>query len=365
VGNLRGVDIGFNPSNLLTMQVPLPPLRYDTNQKKASFFEQLLLRLRSLPGVRGAAAAMFLPMMGYAGTPVQDASKPLLPLNHRLIATIWPVTPEYFRTLGIPLRRGRDFTPHDTADAQRVAIIDEALARRFWPEYPAGLDPVGQRIFVGGVNKNPALIVGIAAHVHEQLEKSAWPESVYVSFAQNASPFAALAIRTTGDPLRFTKAVREQVQAIDHQQPITLIRTMDDLVEEQVGQRRLLVILLGSFALAALLLALIGIYGIIAYSVAQRTQEMGIRRALGAQQSDILRLVVGQGLRLALAGVAAGIAAAFGLTRLMTALLFHVTATDPATFSVVALLFLLVSLAACYIPARRASRLDPMEALRI
>jgi predicted permease len=365
VGNLRGVDVGFNPSHLLTMQVPLPPLRYDTNQKRTTFFQELLQQVGALPGVRGATAAMFLPMMGYAGTPVQDAAKPPLLLNERLIATYWAVTPGYFRTLGIPLRRGRDFTDRDKADAQRVAIIDEVLARRFWPAYPAGVDPIGQRLLIGGVNKNPAEIVGIVAHVHQGLETSAWPESVYVSFAQNAPLFATLAIRTTGDPLRFTRAVREQVQALDHDQPIALVRTMDDLVEEQVGQRRLLVILLGSFALVALLLALIGIYGIIAYSVAQRTQEMGIRRALGAQPSDILRLVVGQGLRLALVGVAVGIAGAFGLTRLMTTLLFHVNPADPATFVAVALLFLLVALAASYIPARRATRIDPMAALRV
>jgi putative ABC transport system permease protein len=365
VSNLRGVDVGFNPSHLLTMQVPLPPLRYDTNQKRATFFEELLGRVGSLPGVRGAAAAMYIPMMGYAGTPVQDASKPPLLLNERLIATFWSVTPGYFRTLGIALRRGRDFTARDNADAPRVAIIDEALARRFWPAYPGGLDPIGQRLLIGGVNKKPVEIIGIAAHVHESLENGSWPESVYVSLAQNAPPFATLAIRTTGNPLSFTKAVREQVQALDRDQPIALVRTMDDLVEEQVGQRRLLVILLGSFALVALLLALIGIYGIIAYSVAQRTQEMGIRRALGAQQSDILRLVVGQGFRLALAGVAVGIAGAFALTRLMTTLLFHVAATDPATFIAVALIFLFVALAASYIPARRATRIDPTAALRI
>jgi predicted permease len=365
VSNLRGIDIGFNPSHLLTMQVPLPPLRYDTNQKRASFFEELVGRVGSLPGVRGAAAAMFLPMMGYAGTPVQDAAKPTLPLNQRLIATIWTTTPGYFRTLGIPLRRGRDFTQRDTADAQRVAIIDEVLARRFWPAYPNGPDPIGQRLLIGGVNKKPAEIVGIVAHVHEALENGNWPESVYVSLAQNAPPFAMLAVRTPGDPLLFTKTVRDQVRALDPDQPVALVRTMDDLVEEQVGQRRLLVILLGSFAGVALLLALIGIYGVIAYSVAQRTQEMGIRRALGAQQSDILRLVVGQGLRLALAGVVVGIAGALGLTRLMDTLLFRVSATDPATFVVVAALFLFVAFAASYFPARRAAKIDPMGALRI
>jgi predicted permease len=365
VSRLRGVQVGFNPSHLLTMRLSLPPVRYDTNQKKVSFFQELIRQVGSAPGIRSAAAGMSLPMMGYAGTPVQDAAKPLLKLNERLIATYMPVTPGYFRTLDIPLRRGREFTDQDTEDAQRVAIVDEALARRFWPEYPSGPDPVGQRLWVGGVNPKPAQIVGIAANVHQSLENSAWPETVYVCFAQNPLPSAMLAIRTDGDPLRFTSAVREQVRALDKDQGISAVRTMDDLVEEEVGQRRLLVILLGSFAGVALMLALIGIYGVIAYSVAQRTREMGIRRALGAQHGDILRLVVVQGFRLAVAGVAIGLAGAYGLTRLMESLLFHVSATDPATFVGVALLFLFVALAASYTPARRATRIDPMAALRI
>jgi len=365
VSRLRGVHVGFNPAHLLTMQLSLPPVRYDTAQKKVSFFQELVRQVGSSPGIRNATAASSLPMSGYAGTPVQDAGKPLLKLNERLIATVLVIAPGYFRTLEIPLRRGREFTERDTEDAQRVAIIDEALARRFWPAYPQGQDPVGQRLWVGGLNPKPAQIVGVVADVHQNLEGSAWPETVYVSFAQSPLPFAMLAVRTEGEPLRLTSVVREQVRALDKDQGVSEIRSMDDLVEEQVGQRRLLVILLGSFAAVALLLALIGIYGVIAYSVAQRTREMGIRRALGAQQSDILRLVVAQGLRLALAGVAVGIAGAYGLTRLMESLLFHVTATDPKTFAGVALLFLFVALAASYFPARRATRIDPMAALRI
>jgi predicted permease len=365
VNHLRGVAVGFNPAKLLTMRLALAPLRYDTDQKRASFYQELVRRVESSPGIRSAAAAMFLPMMGYAGTPVQDAGKPLLKLNERPITTILTVTPGYFRTLEIPLRRGREFTEQDTENAQRVTVIDEALARQFWPEYPRGQDPIGQKLWIGGVNPKPAQIVGIAADVHQNLENTPWPETVYVSFAQNPQPSAVLAVRTESDPLRFTSAVREQVLALDGDQPISAVRTMDELVEEQVGQRRLLVILLGSFAGVALLLALIGIYGNIAYSVAQRTQEMGIRRALGAQQSDILLLVVGQGFRLALGGVAVGIAAAFGLTRLMKTLLFHVSVTDPATYAGVGLVFLIVALAASYIPARRATRIDPMAALKI
>jgi putative ABC transport system permease protein len=365
VNRLRGVDVGFNPSNLLTMRVSLPLARYDTDQKRASFFRELVQQAELLPGIRGVTAALYLPMMGFAGTPVQDAGKPTLPLNERPIATVFIVTPRYFGTLDIPLRRGRDFSVQDTERAQRVAIIDEALARRYWPAYPRGQDPIGQHLWIGGVNPKPAEIVGIAADVHQNLENSAWPATVYTCFEQNPPSSAVLAVRTEGDPLRFTRAVREQVQALDREQPISDVRTMDDLVEEEVGQRRLLVMLLGSFALVALLLALMGIYGIIAYSVAQRTQEMGIRRALGAQQTDILRLVVGQGFRLAFIGVAIGVAGAFGLTRLMASLLFHVKATDPTTFVGVALLFLVVALAASYIPARRATRIDPMAVLRM
>ncbi len=365
VNRLHGVAVGFNPANVLTASVSLAPSHYDTNRKKALFFQELVARVGSSPGVRSAAASMFLPMMGYAGTPVQDAAKPLLKLNERPIATMSVITPGYFRTLDIPLRRGRDFTERDKEGAQRVAIIDEAMARRFWPAYPRGRDPIGQHIWVGGVNPNPAEIVGIAADVHQTLENSAWPETVYLSFAQNPQPFAMLAVRTRANPLGFTGTVREQVRTLDKNQSISAVRTMDDLVDQQVGQRRLLVILLGSFATMALLLVLMGIYGIIAYSVAQRTQEIGIRSALGAQQSDILRLVVGQSFRLVLAGVAVGIVGAFALTRLMQSLLFHVSATDPATFVAVASLFLCVALVASYIPARRATRIDPTTALRI
>ncbi len=364
VSRLRGVAVGFNPANVLTASVSLAPSRYDTNQKRALFFQELVRGLGSSPGIRSATASMFLPMMGYAGTPVQDAAKPLLKLNERRIATVSVVTPGYFRTLEIPMQRGRDFNERDKEGAQRVAIIDEALARRFWPAYPRGLDPVGQHLWVGGVSPNPAEIVGIVADVHQNLENSAWPETVYVSFAQSAPAFAMLAVRTEANPLGFTGVVREQVRRLDRNQSISAVRTMDDLVDQQVGKRRLLMTLLGCFATMALLLVVMGIYGIIAYSVAQRTQELGVRRALGAQQSDILRLFVGQSFRLVVAGAAIGIAGAFGLTRLMQSLLFHVSATDPATFVAVVLLFLCVALVASYIPARRATRIDPITALR-
>lgn len=365
IGHLRGVNVGFNPSNLLTMGVSLPPLRYDTDQKSSAFFQELIRRIEALPGVRGATAALTLPMMAYPGTPVQDALKPPLKLNERPIAKIFPVSPEYFRTLEIPLRRGREFNERDTKTAQRVVIINESLARHFWPAYPAGLDPVGQSLLVGGVNLKPAEIVGVIADVQQNVEGSGWPDSVYQPFAQNPQPFAMLAIRTTGDPLSFTRPVREQVQALDPGQGVAAVQTMDTMVDDEVGQRRLLLALLGSFAGVSVLLALIGIYGVIAYSVTQRTQEIGIRRALGAQQRDILRLVMGQGLVLSVMGIALGLGGAFAATRVMQSLLFRVSSTDPATFAGVAVLFLLVALTATYIPARRATHIDPMAALRM
>jgi putative ABC transport system permease protein len=365
VARLRGVDVGFNPANLLKVDISLPPVRYDTDPKTATFYRDLVQRVESLPGARAATVAWYLPMMGAAGTPVQDAARPPLPLNQRTIATLLSVTPGYFHTLGIPLRRGREFGEPDTQDSPRVAIIDEALARRLWPAYPAGVDPVGQRIFVGGLNPKAAEIVGIAANVSTGLEGSPWPEGVYEAFAQHPQKSAVLAVRTAGDPLALTKAVRDQVQKLDRDQTVAGVQTMDDLLEEQVGQRRLLTILLGSFAGMALLLALLGIYGVIAYSVAQRTQEVGIRRALGAQQGDILRLVMRQGFILTVTGIVIGLIGAAVLTRVMTTVLFHVSATDPATFAGIAALFIVVALAASYIPARRAARIDPMAALRV
>lgn len=364
VAQLHRVDVGFDPSNLLTVRIALPVVRYDTDQKKVTFFQDLLHRLGTTPGIRGATVAWYVPMMFSAGTPVQDANQSVLKLNERPIATLIPISPKYFSTLQIPFRRGRDFTEHDTAESQRVAIINESLARRFWPAYPGGPNPIGQRLLVGGINPKPAEIVGIVADVHQGLESNAWAETVYTVFPQNPQAAAVLAVRTVGDPLQLTRAVREQVEALDRDQPIAGVQTMEDLLELSVGRRRLLAPLLALFACVALLLALIGIYGVIAYSVAQRNREIGIRRALGAQHADILRLVVGQCLVLSTVGVALGIGGALALTRVMKAVLFHVSATDPATFAGISILFLLVALAASYFPARRATRIDPMAALR-
>jgi putative ABC transport system permease protein len=363
LSRMSRVNPGFRPANLLTMQIALPQSRYDTDQKKAAFFDELTRRIESLPGVRNAAVTLTLPMTGYAMTPVQTADQPPLPLNQRPFAVLQTITPAYFRTLAIPLRRGREFTTRDIPSATPVAMINESLARRLWPSYPNGLDPVGQRI-LARADPRPVEIVGIVADMHQALEIDPLP-SVFRPYAQNPFPSVALAVRTEGNPLSVVNSVRSEVLAIDGDQPVSGVKTMDELVEAEGGQRRVIVTLLGSFAGIALLLAVVGMYGVIAYSVAQRTQEVGIRRALGAQQGDILRLVLRQGLALALAGVAIGIGAAFGLTRVMKGFLFQVSATDPWTFAGISLLFILVALLASFIPARRAANIDPMAALRV
>jgi putative ABC transport system permease protein len=362
LARMYGVNPGFNPSHLLTMRISLPPSRYDTGQKQAAFFDQLAQRVQSLPGVRGAAAMFTVPMSGYAMAPVQLANQPPQPLNQRRLALLQPVTHGYFNTLEIPLKRGRDFSERDDATAPLTAIVNESLARVLWPAYPNGLDPVGQRILIG--NQTAAVeIVGIVGDMHQALEADPLP-GMFRPLDQFPLVSAAFAVRTADDPLQFAHAVSGQVLALDRDQPVSAVETMEDLMEAQGGQRRVILTLLGCFAGVALLLAVIGIYGAIAYSVAQRTPEVGIRRALGAQDTDILRLVVGQGLVLTLVGVALGVGGALALTRVLTSLLFHTSATDPVAFVGIAVLFVIVSLGASYLPARRAARIDPMRALR-
>jgi putative ABC transport system permease protein len=359
----HSVSPGFQPAKLLTLKIALPPGRYDTDQKKAAFFEEVVSREESLPGVRSAAVTLTLPMTGFAGSPVQVVEQPPERLNQRPIAVFQSITPDYFRTLAIPLRRGREFKARDRADSLPVAIISESLARRFWPAYPQGPDPIGQHILVG--SKPQALeIVGVVADVHQaSLEIDVRP-GVYRPWVQAPLQTAMLAVRTPGEPLGFVNAVRSQILAVDRDQPVSAVQTMDEIVERSLGELRLIMLLMAAFAAVALLLAVVGIYGVLAYLVAHRTPEIGIRRALGARHSDILALVVGQGLGLALIGVAVGTAAALALTRVIRDLLFQVGSSDARTFVGIALLFVAVALLASLIPARRATKVDPMVALR-
>lgn len=359
------VDPGFQPSGLLTMKVALSPTRYDNDQKKAALYDQVAQRIGSLPGVQGAAFTLTLPMADqWLGTTVEVTGRPEVRLNERPTALFQNSTPGYFRTLEIGLKRGREFTAHDKAGAVPVVIINESLARVLWPQYPKSQDPIGQHLLIGN-DLQPKEIVGIATDVHQTGKDSDPMAALYLPCAQKPPASAMLVVRTNGDPLTFGNAVRSQVLAIDPDQPVSEIATMDALVDASEGQLRLMMRLLGTFAGAATLLAVIGFYGVISYSVVQRTKEIGIRRALGAPRNNILSLVARQVLILALAGVVLGVGGAFALTRLLQDLLFQVSATDPATFVGISILFVLVALAASYIPARRAAGVDPLVALRI
>jgi predicted permease len=346
------------------MKIGLTAARYGSEEKKARFYRELVNRVSATPGVRSAALTLTLPMADvWFGTGLQVTGRPPVKLNERPIAVFQKTTPGYFQTLQIPLKRGRDFTAHDDLHSSHVAIVSENLVRLFWPEYPHGQDPIGQRLEMG-IDPQPAEVIGIAADVHQSRDENPRPE-IYLPCFQKPTESAMLIMRTNDDPLAFAEAVRREVLAMDRDQPVSEVTTMDDVVDVSEGQRRLMMRLLGTFAGAAALLAVIGLYGVISYSVLQRTREIGIRRALGAPRSYIVSHVLGQGLTLSLAGVLLGVCGAFALTRVITALLFRVSATDPATFIGISILFVAVALAASYIPARRAAGIDPMAAIRI
>ncbi|HEX3092788.1 MAG TPA: FtsX-like permease family protein, partial [Candidatus Angelobacter sp.] len=361
---LNRVNPGFQSASLLTMKIALPPIRYDTDQKKAKFYEELVQRTESLPGVRSAAVAQTLPMTGFIASRVQPVGWTSVKPDDLPISIVQGITPGYFRTMEITLKRGREFTARDNAESVPVVIINESLARLFWTAYPGGQDPVGQHILLGS-NPQPKEIVGISADVRQAAKDQEPRPGIYIPCAQKPPQSAMLAVRTAGNPLSLANAVRNQVLSLDRDQPVSEVATMEEVVEASEGQLRLMMRLLGVLAVAATFLAAAGLYAVISYSVIQRTRELGIRRALGAQPSDILYLVVRQGLGLSLAGVVLGLGAAFVLTGVMKGMLFQVSAADPATFGVISILFIVISLVASYIPARRAVAINPLIALRV
>jgi putative ABC transport system permease protein len=357
---LRQVDPGMNTHNVLTMRIVQPAI-YSTGARQMAFYDELVRRVEALPGVRGAAMSFTAPFSSFALTPIRRASQDSLPLNQRLIAMFQNITPDYFRMLGIRLLRGRAFTARDDAAAPLTVVINEALARKLWPEYPSGVDPVGQHVVIGAKN-DPVEIVGIVADTHQSLETELTP-AMYRPLGQSTAA-AALMVRTEGDPLSYLNAIRAQIQMIDRDQAVSDVRTLDDLKDADAGQNASILALLGCFAAIALVLALTGIYGIISYSVLQRTAELGIRRALGAHNLDIVRLVLIECLGLTIAGIGGGVAGAVALMRFLKSLLFETNPLDAWTLASVALMFLAVSLAAAYLPSRRATRIDPMSTLR-
>jgi len=370
---LLGVNPGYRTENVLTFRTALPNARYPDLPRVNGFYRDLSARLAALPGVDSVSAIDLLPLSGLysSGTvsveapgaafvpPPADEHDPVpgIETDYRT------VLPGYFETMGMTLQEGRFFMASDDAEAPPVAIIDEAFARHFWGDE----SPLGQRLTLGGGSEPQwRTIVGVVRHIRHYGLQTEGREQLYLSHPQ--LPFAArsmhVVLRTSTDSASLFPVVRQLVAALDPELPLYDVDTMEQRLAASVTQPRFNLLLLGLFALVALVMAAVGLYGVMAYSVSQRTHELGVRMALGAQPRDIFRLVVGQGLLLTLAGVALGLLAAFGLTRLMRSLLFGVSATDPLTFTGVAAVLAGVALLACWLPARRATRVDPMLALR-
>jgi predicted permease len=372
---LQAVDPGFNPRGLLTTTVSLTGASQYVGPAREVLYRQLTDRLTALPGVESVSAINHLPLAGDVwGLPLTIEGRPLPPPGQEDGATFRVSRPDYFRTMGARLRAGRDFTERDTPDAPGVVIINETLARRHWPAE----DPIGKRITLDDPRDNSRApqwltVVGIVKDVKQNSWTDAPSNEIYLPFQQSRGFYSAtsvwftsmtVVVRTTVEPQSLAAAVKEAVGELDRGLPVSNVVSMEQVIADTLWQQRFNLQLIGLFATLALVLAAVGLYGVMSYAVAQRTHEVGLRMALGAQRRDVLKLVVGQGMKLALLGVALGMLASLALTRLMTKLLFEVSATDFTTFAVIALVLVAVALVACWIPARRATRVDPMVALR-
>jgi len=357
------VKPGFNPANVLTMDVQLPnlpPSRYAKEEEQTAFFQQLMDRLKALPGVDGAGAVVTLPLTGaFESTDVIMPGQESLPGAQRPEADYTTVTPDFFLTLQIPLLKGRQFTAQDKPDAPPVIIVNDILARMCWPNE----DPIGKH-FTIGFEKAPREIVGVVGSIRQTTLDANVRPAMYMPHLQSPSSGMTVIIRTTGEPRAFAAAVREQVRALDHDVPVTHVRTMAEVFGTSVAQPRFSMLVVGLFAALALALSAVGIYGVMAYSVSRRAHEIGVRMALGARGGQVLTLVLREGMTTAIAGIAIGLFGAFALTRVMATLLYGVSTKDPFTFAVVAALLAAVAFVACYIPARRATKVDPLVALR-
>jgi len=362
---LRQVDLGFSTENRLTMRMVLPMPKYAKPEARTAFYDEMLRRVKELPGVEAAGMITFLPLsfngMNFSFSVEGQPSPADMKLPFALYRV---VSPDYFRALGIALQRGRFFDGHDVLDSQPVMMINRRLAERYW----SGEDPIGKRLKIGPVDSpSPWLtVVGVVGNT-QQTGLYDQKLEFYVPYAQERRSFMAprdLVVRTQQDATSLAAAVREAVWAVDKDQPVSNVRTMDQVFSAAISQERFQALLLGMFATLALLLACVGLYGVISYTVVQRTHEIGVRVALGAQPRDVLRLVIRQGMLLTLAGLVVGIAAGTFLTRVLTDMLFGVTPRDTVTFVGVPILLLVVAFLACWIPARRATRIDPLIALR-
>ncbi len=360
---LQGVDPGLNPSHVLTFRVLLPGARYQTPANRMQFFSRAQAEIEGLPGVESASAVSFLPFNGMAaGTDLRIAGRPEAKPGEGMAATIRTVLPGYFHTMGIPLTRGRAFTAADnTLESPYRFVVNEA----FVAKYMSGEDPLGQQLSVDMGNKNPfGEIIGVVGNVKEgALDREPQP-TVYYIHSHLIYTGMVFVVRTKGDPLALADAARRVIRGIDSAQPVAEIRTMESVVRETFARQTFSALLLGGFSLSALLLAAVGIFGVMAYTVTERTREIGVRVALGAEPGRIVALVLGSGMRVVVAGALAGTGGALAMAGLLKSLLFGVGAHDALTFAAVPVLLIAVALAAAYVPARRASRLAPMDALR-
>jgi putative ABC transport system permease protein len=360
--SLLRTNPGFNSDNVLTMSLVLPRLKYKEEPQRVAFYSDLVQRVKSYPGVESAAVVNFIPLAGANSTDsylVEGQPEPQPGQEYEGRYRV--ASPDYFRTMGISVIRGRSFTEQDKAGATPVIVVNETLARRHWP----GQDPIGKRIrFYGPLDKAPWMeVVGVIADVKHDLTIPVMPE-YYLPYAQDGWTGMVLVAKTSVDPASLAGGLREQVWAIDKDQPVFDIRTMQEVRSGSVALYSFSSVMLGIFAGVAMILAAIGIYGVMAFAVTQRTQEIGIRMALGARTADVMKLVVKHGMKLALLGIVIGLAGSWALTRFIGKLLVGVQPTDLLTFSVVSLCLLVAAFIACYLPARRATKVDPLVALR-
>jgi putative ABC transport system permease protein len=352
-------DLGFNPEHVLTMRVLLPQYKYRTEAQQIAFSNRALDHIRSLPGVQAAGTVTFLPLSGWYGARTVSLQGQSVPENQRPEARWNSVTPDYFRAMSIRLLRGRLFTEHDNKGAGAVALISKSLARQLMPN----ADPLGKRIEVQGV-KDVVEVVGVVDDVHQRGVLSETASEIYLPFSQTPVWIICFAIRTASDPASLAKPVERAIWEVDKDQSIGYIMPMEQLASESRAPQRVITMFLGLFAGLAVMMATVGTYGVISYSATRRTHEIGIRMALGAQNVDVLRMMVNEGLRLTMVGLALGLPSSLVLTRFLSSVLYGTKPTDPLTFALASVLLAAVALIACYLPARRAAKVDPMVALR-
>jgi len=360
---LQQVDRGFNTDNILTMVIRLPDAKYREDPQVVAFFNQALEKIRQLPGVRSAGMVNFLPLYGGLGssTGFKILGRPEPPPGQGPGTDVRVVDAQYFPAMGIPLLRGRNFTDAELKEPRQKILINEALARTYF----SSEEPLGQRLDVMMFEKpTPAEIIGVVGNVRYDSLIDESPPAVYFPHPDLAYSFMTLVVRTDGEPTALAPAIQREIRTLDPNQPVSDLRTMNQVMSEWVSRSRFNTLLLGLFAGLATLLSAVGIFGVMNYSVALRTRELGLRLAVGAQPRQVLMLVLKQGLFLTLAGVVLGLIAAFALTRLLSGLLFGIGAIDTTTFATISLFLVVVSLLACYLPARRAMRIDPLSALR-